>query len=115
MASKSTMKIQFPRGGTIPKEVLKSDKDKKCDPGEVVTVPKAYGEHVVTDRFAEKVTASTKASNAEADKKKADLEKLVTAVVDAEEALAKAATDEAKADAQAALDAAEKALADASA
>lgn len=114
MASKSTMKIQFPRGGTIPKEVLKADKDKKCAPGEAVSVPKAYGEHVVSDRFADEVKTSTKGGNAAADKK-AELAKLGTAVRDAKAALAKAATDEAKADAQAGLDVAEKALADAKA
>lgn len=115
MASKSTMKIQFPRGGTIPKEVLKSNKDKKCDPGEVVTVPKTYGDHLVSDRFAVEAKASTKGGKAEADKKKAELAKLEAAVSDAKVALEKADTDEAKATAQAALDAAEKALADASA
>ena len=115
MASKTTMKIQFPLGGIIPKDVLNSAKDRVCEPGEVVTVPIAYGEHLVSDRFAEKATSTTKPAQSTdgADKKKAELAGLEKAVAAAKEALESAESDEAKATAQAALDGAESALADA--
>ncbi len=114
MASKTTMKIQFPLGGIIPKDVLKSAKDRVCEPGEEVTVPIAYGEHLVSDRFAEKATSTKPAQRTDgADKKKTELAGLEKAIAAAKEALESAESDEAKATAQAALDGAESALADA--
>jgi len=107
MSSKARVKIQFPRGGIIPKDVMKTEKDVKVAPGEPVSVPKDYGAHVVGEQFAEKVELVGRKTTAPP---KAELVKLQAAVGEAETALEAADTDAAKALAKADLDAAGKAL-----
>lgn len=133
MAVKSSMTIQFPRGGTIPADVLKSDKDRVCGPGESVKVPKAYADHLIERRIAvaaeEATKANTKAATPKGKETANSKTKDATAktanddphaalnenVAKAEKAVANAKTDETKAKAQKFLDAANQALSDATA
>ena len=118
MAAKSSMMIQFPRGGTIPASVLKSKDDRVCSPNEPVKVPKDYGDHLVERRIADAVEEIAKSKPKAATSKKAvaDLQaELTTRITEAEKALGEAETDKAKTDAQAVLDAAKQALTDATA
>lgn len=133
MAAKSSMMIQFPRGGIIPADVLKSEKDRDCGPGEPVKVPKAYADHLIERRIAvaaeETTKANTKATTPKGKETANPKTKDATAktanddphaalkenVAKGEKAVANARTDATKAKAQEFLDAAKQALADASA
>lgn len=118
MAAKSSMMIQFPRGGIIPADVLKSDKDRDCGPGEPVKVPKAYADHLIERRIAVAAEEATKAKMKSAPPKKENTDphaELKAKITEAEKALVEAETEEAKADAQKFLDTANQALSDAAA
>lgn len=51
MAKSDTMTIAFPNGGILPRDVTGGD-ERPVGPHEVVDVPRSYGEHLVSDRFA---------------------------------------------------------------
>lgn len=118
MAAKSSMMIQFPRGGIIPADVLKLKDDRVCSPNEPVKVPKDYGDHLVERRIAVAVGETTKSKPKAATPKKGEdgpHAALEANVTKAEKAVANAKTDATKAKAQEFLDAANQALADATA
>ncbi|MFN4098155.1 MAG: hypothetical protein ACK4GT_00125 [Pararhodobacter sp.] len=98
----SKMRIAFPRGGRIPAGIAGKE-EKKCGPHEPVTVPAEYGRHVVEDRFAYEVKGRSSAKAATETRGAAEIARLEKAVRDADEALANAEGDEAKALAEAAL------------
>lgn len=54
MAKSDTMTIAFPNGGILPRDVT-GDVEHVVGPHEAVEVPRAYGEHLTTDRFAYEV------------------------------------------------------------
>lgn len=58
MSKTQTIKIMFPKGGTIPKSVLKSGKDLKVSPMVGVTVPVGYGQQLIDDKFVIKFNAT---------------------------------------------------------
>ncbi len=60
MASVKKIAISSPRGLIIPKSVLGAEEDLKVGPHEPVSVPEAYGQSLIDDRFAEKYSASSK-------------------------------------------------------
>lgn len=78
-----TMKIAFPNGGIVPASVLKADADKRLGPHEPVSVPEAYGQSLVADRFAYAYDPRT-APRAPADPVKVAEEKAAKIVADAE-------------------------------
>ncbi len=112
--AKKEITIAFRNGGTIPAAVLKTQKDVRVPAHEPISVPEAYGRHLIEDRFAYEADAKLqplkKGSPAKASE--ADLTEAETAVVDARAAVEAAGDDlVAKADAEANLKAAEDALA----
>lgn len=62
MSKSETMYIAFPFGGSIPGPVLNEKEDKKVGPHDPIRVPRSYGEHLVSDRFAYEAEAPKKAS-----------------------------------------------------
>lgn len=106
----SKMRIAFPRGGRIPAGIAGKE-EKKCGPHEPVTVPAEYGRHVVEDRFAYEVKGRLSAKTAIETGGAAEIARLEKVAKDANEALARAEGDEAKAAAEAALKDAEASLA----
>lgn len=48
--------IAFPQGGIVPGSVLGKKEDQTCAAMEPVSVPEAYGRHLIGDRFAVEVT-----------------------------------------------------------
>jgi hypothetical protein len=108
-----TMRIAFPRGGTLPADIA-GGKEKKVPPHEPVTVPHDYGMHLVSDRFAyEAIGRAAKPQKTSAGEPNIrDLEK---AVADARAALDAATDLDAKGAAQAMLEEAERKLAEATA
>ncbi|MBS8259732.1 hypothetical protein DYI23_05825 [Roseibium polysiphoniae] len=126
------MTIAFTRGGIIPARHASGGKDTSVAPHEPVKVPEVYGKHLVADKFAYvpikkkaaakdgasgKAGVSTKPANASGAQGASDTDKgldaVKSAVTEAEDALANAETDEAKAAAQTSLDAAIATLSDA--
>lgn len=92
MSKNETMHIAFPHGGTIPASVLKEKGDRKVGPHEAVRVPRSYGEHMVSDRFAyEADPANSKAPAAgargSADSREEDIKKIAGELSTREEAL----------------------------
>ena len=53
--------IAFPQGGIVPGAVLGKKDDQACGAMEPVSVPEAYGRHLIEDRFAVEVTDAVKA------------------------------------------------------
>lgn len=88
MSKKSTIVVAFPRGGIIPASVLDASEDYTAPPHKPVEVPKAYGEHLITDRLAYDVLEADKRRKAQAetaaqsaassDTDKAELDRLKT-------------------------------------
>ncbi|MBO9424685.1 hypothetical protein J7444_08130 [Labrenzia sp. R4_1] len=110
MSRKSKMTIAFPRGGIIPAPVLKAEKDRKCDPGEPVSVPAPYGQHLVDEKFAVEVKAARAKTNKSGGSKPQDLTPLEAAVEKAQKAVVDADSDEAEQAAKDDLEEAQKAL-----
>ena len=116
MSRKSKITVAFPRGGIIPKNVLKVDEDRRCGPGEAVTVPIEYGLHLIEDKFAIEATSDQKTKGKQTP---SELNRLSTADVDAlkaevsaaEELLEDASDDDAKSAAEKALQEAREKLA----
>ncbi|WP_420415120.1 hypothetical protein [Roseibium sp.] len=112
--SRKTKLIAFPGGGIIPSVLNDGKGDKEIPPHEPVRVPFEYGESLINDRFAVEVTQPEAKKPR---KKKAATAPNITAlkakVAQAEKAVAAAKTDETKGKAQAFLDEAKQALADA--
>ena len=52
--------IAFPQGGIVPGSVLGKKEDQTCAAMEPVSVPEAYGRHLIEDRFAVEVTDAGK-------------------------------------------------------
>lgn len=117
--------IAFPQGGIVPGSVLGKKEDQACAAMEAVSVPEAYGRHLIEDRFAVEVADSGK----EAKKAKAaagkggkdsdtsppeDTPEVVaakSAIVEAEQLVAAAGTDPvAKAEAESMLKDAQETL-----
>lgn len=46
-----TMKIAFPNGGILPRDITGGE-ERAVSAHEAVEVPRAYGEHLISDRFA---------------------------------------------------------------
>ncbi|MEJ8474460.1 hypothetical protein [Roseibium algae] len=116
MAAKSSMLIQFPRGGTIPAKVLGAKKDRVCEPGEPVKVPKTYATHLIERRIAVAAEEASRSGRKAVPEKKDEADpftELKAAVIEAEKGLDAADTDEEKAAAQVLLDEATQALTDA--
>jgi hypothetical protein len=110
MSKSETMWVAFPNGGILPKDVTKSE-ERKVGPHEAVRVPRAYGKHLVDDRFAYETEEPKKAKDAGKQVEKPDLAELQDAVAQAEAAIAGAAEGEEKRLALDALDEAKAALA----
>lgn len=107
-----TMRIAFPRGGTVPAGMV-SEEEKQVSAHEPVNVPLEYGRQLVDDRFAYEATDTERAAPGKrrgADQK-ADLAVLQKAVDDARATLAAATELDARSAAQATLDEAERNLA----
>lgn len=51
MTKSDTMTIAFANGGILPREVTGGD-EQPVGAHEAVDVPRAYGEHLISDRFA---------------------------------------------------------------
>lgn len=51
MAKADTMTIAFPNGGILPSDITGGE-ERRVSAHETVEVPRAYGEHLVNDRFA---------------------------------------------------------------
>lgn len=51
MAKSDTMTIVFPNGGILPRDITGGG-ERTVAAHEPVDVPRAYGEHLVSDRFA---------------------------------------------------------------
>jgi hypothetical protein len=96
MSRKSKITIAFPRGGIIPAAVLKADKDRKCDPGEPVSVPASYGQHLVDEKFAVEVKAPRAKADKSSGAKPQDLTPLEAAVAEAQKAVVDADGEEAQ-------------------
>lgn len=67
MSKKSTIVVAFPRGGIIPASVLDASEDYTAPPHKPVEVPKAYGEHLITDRLAYDVLEADKRRKVQAE------------------------------------------------
>lgn len=52
--------VAFPQGGIVPGSVLGKKEDQACAAMEAVSVPEAYGRHLIEDRFAVEVTDGDK-------------------------------------------------------
>lgn len=118
--------IAFPQGGIVPGSVLGKKEDQACVAMEPVSVPEAYGRHLIEDRFAVEVTDAGKGKKkAEAGAGKGEktgdpappkdtpeITAAKAAIVEAEQLVAESGTDAAtKAEAEAMLTAAQKTLA----
>lgn len=66
MAKTDTMTIAFPNGGILPRDVTGGD-EQSVGPHEPVEVPRAYGEHLVADRFAYLATSKPAKAHQSAD------------------------------------------------
>ena len=112
--AKKEITIAFRHGGTIPAAVIGAKDDRRVPAHEAVSVPEAYGRHLIDDRFAYEVEGGT-APTKKAPPSKKDPDAIVVAeqaVADAKAKVADAGDDlVAKADAEAELKAAEEALA----
>lgn len=118
--------IAFPQGGIVPGSVLGKKEDQACAAMEAVSVPEAYGRHLIEDRFAVEVTdgdrekkkpkAGTGKSGKDSDtnppKDSAEITAAKAAIVEAEQLVAASGTDAAaKAEAEVMLTAAQDKLA----
>jgi len=52
MSKKPNIVVAFPRGGIIPAAVLEKSDDVPVRPHEPISVPKVYGDHLISDRIA---------------------------------------------------------------
>ena len=113
--AKKEITIAFRHGGILPASIIGAKEDKRVPAHEAVSVPEAYGHHLIEDRFAYEVDAEA----APARKAKQAVKPEAGAIAAAEQAVVdatakvEAAGDDlvAKADAEAELKAAEEALA----
>ena len=85
--------IAFPGGGTIPGSVLDEDRDRKVPPKEPVLVPKVYCDHLIHDRFAVEANEPKRTEMAGRKGKKAAIEAAEKAVADAKALVEAAGTD----------------------
>jgi len=118
--------IAFPQGGIVPGSVLGKKEDQSCAAMEAVSVPEAYGRHLIEDRFAVEVTEAgkgkkkvdtgggkgEKAGDSNPPKDTAEITATKAAIVEAEQLVTASGTDAAaKAEAEAMLKAAQDKLA----
>lgn len=106
----SKITIVFPQGGIIPAAVLGLAKDRDVPALEPVSVPAAYGKHLIEDRFAVPAEPDEASRKKEAKAKAEALAAARRAVAEAEAGV-KAAGEDARAAAEAALEDAKAALA----
>jgi len=110
--AKKTMRIAFPFGGILPAEIT-GGKEKTVPPHEPVSVPVAYGRQLTDDRFAYDAEKMKPAAQKKVEAPLPEFTDLEKSVEDARTALEAAQDLESQGKAQAALDEAERALADA--
>lgn len=67
MSKKPTIVIAFPRGGIIPASVLNAKDNYTASPHKPVEVPKAYGEHLISDCLAYDYLEADKRKKADAE------------------------------------------------
>lgn len=119
--------IAFPQGGIVPGSVLGKKEDQSCAAMESISVPEAYGRHLIEDRFAVEVTDTgrgkkkddagagkgEKAGSSNPPKDSPEIAAAKAAVDEAEQLVTASGTDaETKADAEAMLKAAQDKLAE---
>jgi hypothetical protein len=94
MSKSDTMYIAFSHGGRLPSSVTGEPKERKVPPHEAVRVPRAYGEHLVHDKFAYEAEAPKKKVDAGRGKRLQDIEAQIAQVRQAVEDAADAAEKE---------------------
>lgn len=99
MAKEDTITIAFPNGGLLPRSVTGENADKPVQPRQAVDVPRRYGEHLISDRFAYEVKSDRPKRKVAAQKSSEEvaIAELKAALVQLRADAAKATSEEDKA------------------